>query len=549
MGPYRALIRRADVAPPLAAITVGVVLIAVLMPPRAHRQTAVEVPYYIATDAAGLIEPMVERFNREGGIEIGGRPIHVTPTVLPSGSAVSKILDQDLPDKPVAWTPGNSLWGGLLNARVGEEYVHGIGLPLVQSPQVVAILKKTAEGLGLTPSSSLKQILDLASRGDLKIGHTDPNVSTSGLAAVLSEFYLASGKRADGLMLADVRRDAVREQVRRYEASIVHYFDIGKTFRAEWCHYGAPFADAAYMQEAVFLDNDICRDNLMAIYPSDIPLVAEYRYIVLDAGWVSDEQAVAAKRFGTWLDAELASSCASVRANGFRRGDCVPAEVDGTQPRMPAPAIPKGDALEAVQESWGELRRPAHVMLIVDRSTRMGDSRLSTVRDAIVGANGIESPFVTCPEPQDEVGLIMTGGGTPDGVDEVVPLGEWPSRADDVGREIANAQTDRAGAALYDAIDRALSDPSMSKRAAINTIVVLAYGVDEASAVTPADLTERVRGLPVQIMLVPFGRDLVTGSQLTDINNLVFESLGRTIDHKADLTDASIVSRFICQFL
>jgi Ca-activated chloride channel homolog len=513
----------------------------------------VEVSYVVATDAADLLAPLIKEFD-ELHKEVAGRRVHVTWTVAPSGTAVKGIRYGTL--KPVAWTPGSSLWGGLLDAGTPTDFVQGVGPSLVQSPQVVAVFQTTSATLHLSSSERLQRLLDKSAAGELKLGHTDPNISTSGLSAMLSEFYLASEKNGESLKSQDVRDSRVRDAVRTWETSIVHYLDIGKDFKDLWCNYGPAFADAAYMQETTFLEfNRTCQTQLKAIYPTDIPLVADYPYIVLRAPWVRREQRQGATVFGQWLDRQLSRSCDAVAANGFRREGCdVPAELDPSQPRAAPPPPPDPHALSEAQRAWAELRRPANVMLVVDETLAMASSgKLESAREALRG-------FVDCPQSQDSVGMIVFGREVKRPVDEPVPLGHYsdPNQRQRLKQAIERLVTGFGRPSLYDAISRAFNTPEILNRKTINTIIVLTVGIDAGGGTLAPELVERIRQLSgrnvrVQILLVPYS-DPAALEPLTD---LVEKSLGRvyhdssssSVGDDATKGDVADVRKLLCQFL
>ena len=60
--------------------------------------------------------------------------------------------------------------------------------------------------------------------GSFKYVHTNPDFSTSGLSAVVAEYYAGTGRK-EGLTEADVRSSKARKVVRDIERSIVHYGD------------------------------------------------------------------------------------------------------------------------------------------------------------------------------------------------------------------------------------------------------------------------------------------------------------------------------------
>jgi Ca-activated chloride channel family protein len=501
------------------------------------RPRVVVVKYDFTPDADALLQPLITAFNRSD-VRDGGSRIRVEPEAVASGKALSHLDEL----RPSAWTPASSLWGLL-----GGE---GRGRSLVQSPQVVAVWKEEADRLGLASSESFARILDLVQAGELRFGHTDPNVSTSGLSAVISEYYALTGKTGPSLTSRDVRE--AREAIPRVEGAIVHYADIAGTFAQQWCRYGSLYASAAYMQETTLLQfNKDCQDQLEAIYPSDFSFVADYPYIVLTDGWVSPEQREAAETFGSWLSGALARNPGRVLSNGFRRGASVtPGTGHGAHPDLPAgppPLSPRAEVLAAMQRSWSELRRAVHIVLVLDGSDLAGGvGELASEKEAV-------RSFLSCPlwdrHPSgDKVGMIVTAAGRVHR--RVLPGPFEPSR--ERIRLVTRRLEAQGGAALYDAIERAADDPALRDPSSINSVVVLADGGDDSSSTTPPELIGKLTNLfrtgrPVQVIALVYGH---RASATSVVREIVAASRGRFFEgHPSDPSEAEDVAAFVCSFL
>ena len=135
--------------------------------------------------------------------------------------------------------------------------------------------------------------------GPFRLGHTNPDFSTSGLSAVAAEYYAATGK-TEGLTLQDVEDPTARGQVRDIQSSVVHYGDTTLFFAEQLAARGPAFASAVAMEETTLVDyNARLRKGgkrLVAIYPKEGTFFSDNPLIVLDAPWVSaDQKAGAAK--------------------------------------------------------------------------------------------------------------------------------------------------------------------------------------------------------------------------------------------------------------
>src|SRR5689334_3540521 len=143
-----------------------------------------------------------------------GVAITIKATAMGSGETVQGILDGTL--KPHVFSPASSAYINLLNQRwlssAGRtKPISPAGDPIVLSPIVIAMWKPMAEALGW-PAKALgwKTILEGAAGpegwaahgkpewGALKLGHTSPELSSSGLLAVLAEAYAGAGKTRGG---------------------------------------------------------------------------------------------------------------------------------------------------------------------------------------------------------------------------------------------------------------------------------------------------------------------------------------------------------------
>jgi Ca-activated chloride channel family protein len=223
---------------------------------------AVEVSFAYSPEKEELLEPLIDEFNGSGA-EVDGAPVFVSGEVVSSGEAEQKIAAGEL--QPVAWSPASSLWGRLLNFEADRELTAEDVPSIVRTPLVIAMWEPLAQALGY-PNKEIgfEDILALARPGagwasvghpefgDFKLVHTNPDFSTSGLSAVVAEYYAATGKR-EGLLEADIDGKA-RQTVRDIEQSIVHYGDT-TLFVADQMREGGPsYASAVAMEEVTLLD-------------------------------------------------------------------------------------------------------------------------------------------------------------------------------------------------------------------------------------------------------------------------------------------------------
>jgi Ca-activated chloride channel homolog len=462
---------------------------------------ALRMPFAYSPEKEKLLEPLIREFN-EKGEKVGGKAVFVQGQSIASGEAESKIARGRL--KPVAWSPASSLWGRLLDFEADRPFAPRENPSIVRTPLVIAMWEPFARALGY-PRKRLgfEQIIDLARSnqgfakfgkpqfGKFKLVHTNPDFSTSGLSAVVAEYYAATGKK-EGLTERDVTRSRARRVVRDIERSIVHYGDTTLFIADQMRKQGPGYASAVAMEEVTLLDfnkNRRGQPRLVALYPPEGTFYSDNPYIVLDAPWVSGEKREAAKRFQAFLDKEISPDVAA--RYGFRPANLkqkpVPpiSKEHGVDPRQPSRvlALPEPRVLNRVKRTWRMDRKPANVLLVVDTSGSMNEeNRIGRAKQ------GLEAFFREV-SPNDRVGLLTFS----DRIQPLVPLAPFKQNRGRLQGTVRELIAD-GGTALYDATIAGFQGVRrLRDRERINAVVVLSDGEDTDSGATAQQAVEAVR--------------------------------------------------------
>jgi Ca-activated chloride channel homolog len=315
--------------------------------------------------------------------------------------------------------------------------------------------------------------------GDFKLVHTNPDFSTSGLSAVVAEYYAATGKRK-GLDESDIDGSA-RAVVRDIERSIVHYGDTTLFVADQMRQEGPAYASAVAMEEATLLDFNQDHEGqprLVAIYPKEGTFFSDNPFFILDGGWVSPAQRAGAEAFQGFLADEITPDLAA--ESGFRPadlgeppGDGISAE-NGADPAQPRQVLelPSPRVLSAVKNAWRKDRKPANVMLVVDVSGSMANKgRLAHAKA------GLEAFFGQI-QSRDYVGLLAFD----DLLQKLVPIESFSQGEHSLRINVADLFPD-GGTAFRDATLAAFRDvrDSSGRNDRINAVVVLTDGEDTDS--------------------------------------------------------------------
>jgi Ca-activated chloride channel family protein len=502
-----------------------------------------------------LLQPLIREFNASR-TKVDGRPAFVQGTSESSGVTEAALAKGT--SRLTAWSPASSLWGRLLNFEADHPYVAQENPSLVRTPLVIAMWEPMARALGW-PKNRLgfADVLKLArSRagwadyghpefGAFKLVHTNPDFSTSGLSAVVAEYYAATGKK-EGLLLSDIA--GARPAVKDIESSIVHYGDTTLFIEDHLRQEGPGYASAVAMEEATLVDFNQHRGTqpkLVAIYPREGTFYSDDPYITLDAPWVTPAQRRASDAFAAFLARRLTP--ALVARYGFRPGDLnakpTPPldDAHGVDPRQPRRVLglPDPRVLAALRKAWREDRKAANVLLVLDTSGSMNsERRLENAKQ------GLRS-FLREVAPQDRVGLTAFS-------DQIRPLVRIAPMRDNRNNltGVLDGIVADGGTKIYDVTLTAVDQVAqLADTSRINAVVLLTDGQDTDSSRTAGDVINALRAQGdsarrVRVFTIAYGADASGASAA--LNAIADASGGK--GYQGTTSDIESVYRSISSF-
>ena len=463
---------------------------------------ALRVTFPYSPEKEPLLKPLIERFNASR-TEAAGKVVFVEGRSESSGVTEQRVAQGR--DQPVAWSPASSLWGRLLNFEADKPLVPDENPSIVRTPLVIAMWEPMTKALGyprkplgfddivkLARSKAGWADYGLPEYGAFKLVHTNPDYSTSGLSAVVAEYYAATGKK-EGLRPEDITGKA-RDTVRAIERSIVHYGDITPFIAEQMRKGGLGYASAVAMEEATLLDFNAKRGDLpklVAIYPEEGTFFSDSPFIVLDADWVTPELREGALAFQRFLAQEITPEVAA--RGGFRPADleAEPAPpitaANGVDPKQPKRelGLPEPRVLALLKKTWREDRKPANVLLVLDTSGSMAEeARLDNAKQ------GLEV-FLAQVAPQDRVGLTTFS----DQITPLVPVGAFEQNRQKLRSTVQRLIAD-GGTAFYDAAAEGYATVRdlAGRGDRINAVVLLTDGEDTDSQRDVEDVVRELGG-------------------------------------------------------
>lgn len=242
------------------------------------------------------------------------------------GSLAAEQAILDGKEKPTVWSPADSL---VLNMLVSDWEVRyhtplvgsGADAPqaLLISPLVFAVwqdradvLKKNSGGANLTWKSIHSAVVSnqgwpavggKSEWGFVKLGHTDPTQSNSGIQALLlmtMEFY---GK-TNGLTVNDILAPDYQAFVKELEGGVPKFEASTGTFMTDMVRFGPSKYDIAVVYENLAISQLANAQgrwgNLVVEYPATT-LWSDHPVALLSGDWVTPAQATAARTWITFL--------------------------------------------------------------------------------------------------------------------------------------------------------------------------------------------------------------------------------------------------------
>jgi Ca-activated chloride channel family protein len=215
--------------------------------------------------------------------------------------------------------------------------------------------------------------------GRFRLGMTDPRTSTSGLHTLITLYIAATGR-------SDLTKEAVTAAGAQafaagVEASVSHYASTAGIFLDSIAAANSPrFISAVPVEEQeVFNYNEGLHsperptvapvDWLGAVFPAGPTLLADHPFVILNASWVDGAKVAIATQFLNWL--RSAGQQRRFSEAGFRdyqdSAESPLKDEIGISPYRPdSPPVLRGDAIQAVRDSWDAVRKPARVVIVLD---------------------------------------------------------------------------------------------------------------------------------------------------------------------------------------
>ncbi|MCP3101124.1 substrate-binding domain-containing protein [Myxococcus sp. K15C18031901] len=307
--------------------------------PRPSRPGEVtEVSFLYSTEKKEWVEAAAAAFQQEHP------SIRLKLLGLGSLDAAQAILDGR--EKPTVWSPADSAVLRLLAADWATDAERGplfapqgdeAPAPLVITPLVFVVWEDRAEVLkkasgggtvswkvlqkAVTSPQGWPAIGGKPEWGFVKLGHTDPTRSNSGLQTLLLATLEYYGKRA-GLTVGDLLDPRYQDWMKALERGVTRFEPSTGTFMADMVRFGPSRYDIAVVYESLAisqLSHAQGRWGDLRVYYPSLTLWSDHPAAVLQGDWVTPAQKAAALEWLRYLRSRPVQERAL--AFGFRPAD------------------------------------------------------------------------------------------------------------------------------------------------------------------------------------------------------------------------------------
>lgn len=444
-------------------------------------RNAVVVEVRANSGIATWLHEITAEFNQAKIETADGKPIYVQLEIMEAGQAVAEMSAGG--ELPALWIPDDEVWTSILADR-GQTGFQGNCVSVARSPLVIAMWRPIAEGLGW-PGRSLGW-LDISSLaadpsawayysggqyGDrLRLGHTHPGLSGSGVSTLLAVVQAAESK-TEAVTVEEIEQPIVQASMGTFEGTVAWFSSstdqLGQTMRER----GPAHLGAAVMYENIALLYG--GEEIVPIYPFEGTFIATHPACIYDG--VSAEARQGASTFRDYL---LDPGQKMALRHGLRPAldiditDSPLARANGVDLAQPAQVFspPNVQTVYAVQELWQATRKPVNLVMLLDTSGSMRGAKIANMRRAA-------TQFMAQMGDEDYITLISFASQPVIRIQHR-PVGEVRAEAIRLIDRLA-AQGDTS---LYDAIGMgaAVINDSTSTETG-NAMVVLTDGQDTSS--------------------------------------------------------------------
>lgn len=300
----------------------------------------VEILVWYSTEKEALLNEVVPLFETSDAYRTeSGRGVKISMRKMGSHEVYLNVLNKGGTEQPTLISPAGSLQIAILQDQSVPKYGGAIVdqrdrancRSVVETPLVLAAWQERGTALwgSTAPEQLWHELNDALINGwgvyghpeweSVKFGHTNPLSSNSGFMTILLMTYGYYGKTG-GLTSADLDNPDYQNWFLDLERAVGTFGNSTGTYMVDMITYGPSQYDIVAVYEATALaqaENALGRHGGLQVYYPPATVMSDHPFCVLDADWVTAEQAEAARLFIDYLESDAVQRTALLN-HGFR---------------------------------------------------------------------------------------------------------------------------------------------------------------------------------------------------------------------------------------
>lgn len=433
------------------------------------------------TNTTGWLDIQAKAFNDQN-YQINGKRVSVSVRPIASGLAFDYMKTKTY--VPDAYTPANEIWSSMIESSGVQ--IQEISNRLTGNVAGILMQKSTYDDyIKKYKTVTIENVVKATMEGDIVLGHTDPNVSSTGLNIYLQELrsFDSSNPFSDNAI----------SSLKQFESLIPAA--------------SPTTAEMAKVAQKGVLNAVIMESQAFSSYPElsswvFSPCGIRHDSPLYSLGNISPEKNEVLKKFAEFCKSDSAQKKAS--SLGFNQYD----NYKGIGNQY------TGNEIISALKLWKENKdggNPVISVFIVDRSGSMDGSKLARVKEAL--KNSMQYVNDT-----NYIGLISYSSKNDVTID--LPIDKFNAKQQSLFAGAINDMEAVGGTATNDALTVALDMAIKQEKTVPNAkirILVLSDG-EQNEGLSLYDVKGLVNGLEIPIYGVGFEADLSDLKQLSDIN-------------------------------
>jgi Ca-activated chloride channel family protein len=292
-----------------------------------ENKNAVRLSMAFSSEKAGWISatqaPFLEYWNAKRALDPTLPQIILDFQPYGSGDSLIALLNGEI--KPVIWSPASNIWMPILNTKwqqltQDDDPIIKNSTRVIYSPVVIATWENFYAQHPFGGINDLHELI-VQNPGQIRIAHTDPRSSNSGFMATVMLVSSRLQMDPEAITVANLSNPDLMQWMHEFQGAALFYGKSTGFLGIYMRDQGPDALHATILYENLVQEYSKAAEakygqKIIAVYPEEGALFSDHPFCVLNAKWVSAEQAMVAEEYLNFL--KQPENLVTAIQNGFR---------------------------------------------------------------------------------------------------------------------------------------------------------------------------------------------------------------------------------------